>query len=132
MASDRRHRQYREIMKLKVLLERLPLHQKRKLLVAPLLPDLRKEHRTRSLPIRKGDTVLIRRGEFKRHEGKVTEVDVKKLRIYVEGVTRERADGTSVRIPIRPWNVIVAKLDLGDKWRRRILERKRGGGGRGG
>ncbi|HID90818.1 TPA: 50S ribosomal protein L24 [Candidatus Bathyarchaeota archaeon] len=113
------------MMKLKALSTRLPLHEKHKLMSVPLFPDLRREYQTRSLPVRRGDTVLIRKGAFKGHEGKVTDVDVKRMRIYVEGVTRERSDGTTVRIPIRPWDVVITRLDLSDKWRRKALERRK-------
>lgn len=92
---------------------------------AKLLSDLRKDHKTRSLPIRKGDTVLVVKGDFKGHEAKVAEVDRKNLRIYVEGVTRERVDGSTKKIPISPSNVMLSKLDKGDKWRRKILARKK-------
>jgi len=39
-------------------------------------------------------------------------------------VTRNRQDGSSVQIPVRPENVIITKLNLSDQWRRKVLERK--------
>lgn len=107
---------------------KLPLHQRRKQISAPLFPDLREEYHTRSLQLRKGDTVLVRKGYFKGHEGKVTEINTKKMSVYVDGVKRDRTDGTTVNIPIKPWNVVITKLDLSDKWRKRTLEQKRKGG----
>lgn len=101
-----------------------PLHRRRKYLSAPLSPELRAEYGTRSLPVRKGDTVVILKGDWKMKEGKVTRVDTKRMRIYIEGLTRERMDGSTVPIPIRPWNVMITKLDLSDPWRKRILERR--------
>jgi large subunit ribosomal protein L24 len=101
-----------------------PIHRRRKFLSAPLSPELRAQYGTRSLPVRKGDTVVILKGDWKMKEGRVTRVDSKGMRIYVEGLTRERMDGSTVPIPIRPWNVMITKLDLGDPWRRRLLERK--------
>jgi len=92
---------------------------------APLSRELRKQYGIRSLPVRTGDTVLIMRGDFKGHEGRVVKVDLKKLRIYVEGVTRKRSDGTTVYIPIHPSKVMITKLDLSDKERRKVIERKR-------
>ena len=102
-----------------------PLHRRHKFVSAHLSEELRREYGTRSLPVRKGDTVLILRGDFKGHEGKVTRVDLKKVKIYVEGLTRRRADGTQVFIPIHPSKVMITKLDLSDERRRRALERKK-------
>ncbi len=101
-----------------------PLHRRRKYLSAPLSPELRAEYGTRSLPVRRGDTVVILKGDWKMKEGKVTRIDTKRMRIYIEGLTRERMDGSTVPIPIRPWNVMITRLDLSDPWRKRILERR--------
>jgi len=101
-----------------------PLHRRRKYLSAPLSPELRAEYGTRSLPVRRGDTVVVLKGDWKMKEGKVTRIDTKRMRIYIEGLTRERMDGSTVPIPIRPWNVMITKLDLSDPWRKRILERR--------
>lgn len=57
-------------------------------------------------------------------EGKVERVDVKNYRVFVEGVTREKTDGTTYLFPIHPSKVMIMRLDLGDKWRKDALERK--------
>lgn len=101
-----------------------PNHLKRKYLSAPLSPSLRAEHGTRSMPVVQDDTVSITKGDRKLSEGRVLRVDVKDCRIYVEGVTRTRMDGSTVQIPIKPENVMITRLNLNDQWRRRILERK--------
>lgn len=103
-----------------------PLHQRWKELTAPLSEELRKELSIKRLPVRKGDTVLIVRGDFAGHEGKVVKVSLKKRRIYVEGVTLTKADGTTVYYPIHPSKVVITKLDLSDDWRKKIIERKKG------
>jgi large subunit ribosomal protein L24 len=64
------------------------------------------------------------RGDKKGVEGKVSKVDRKKYRIFVEGVTREKVDGTAIPVPIHPSKVMIINLNLDDKWRRKILERK--------
>ena len=99
-----------------------PLHVRRKLLSANLSPELRSKYFIRSLPVRKGDTVRVIRGAYKGVEGKVRRVDLKKLRVYIEGVTVEKADGTTVHVPIHPSNLMITKLDLSDKWRAKRLE----------
>ncbi|RLI11822.1 50S ribosomal protein L24, partial [Candidatus Bathyarchaeota archaeon] len=71
-----------------------------------------------------GDTVRILRGDYKDYEGKVTRVDRKKYRVYVDGVTREKADGTTIPVPIHHSKVEIIKLNMDDKWRKKMLERK--------
>jgi ribosomal protein L24 len=65
------------------------------------------------------------RGDHKGFEGKITRVDTKKFRIYVEGLTREKVDGTTVFAPIHPSKVVITHLNLDDKWRKKVLERKK-------
>lgn len=101
-----------------------PTHIAVKILSAHLSDELKEKYKRRSFPIRKGDTVKIVRGDFKGFSGTVLRVDHKKMRIYVEGVTREKVDGTKVLIPIHPSKVIVTKLNLDDKKRVEALERK--------
>jgi large subunit ribosomal protein L24 len=101
-----------------------PNHKKRKYLSAPLSPSLRAEYGTRSMPVIADDTVSITKGDRKLAEGKVLRVNTKDLKIYVEGVTRTRQDGSTVQIPIRAENVMITRLNLDDVWRRDILERK--------
>ncbi len=101
-----------------------PKHVRYKVMSAHLSKDLREKYGIRSLPIRKGDVVKVMRGKYRGHEGKVVEVDRSRYYIYVEGVTIKKADGTTVLRPIHPSKVMIVKLDLSDKWRLKILERK--------
>jgi large subunit ribosomal protein L24 len=64
------------------------------------------------------------RGDRKGSEGKVTQIDRKKYRIFIDGATREKVDGTTVSIPFHPSKVMITRLNLDDKWRKKILERK--------
>ena len=103
----------------------MPLHQRWHLLNASLSRELREELGIKRLPIRQGDVVRIVRGDWKGHEGKVVEVDLKRVRIHVEGVTVKKADGTDVYYPIHPSNVVIVKLGNVDDVRRKIIERRR-------
>jgi large subunit ribosomal protein L24 len=91
---------------------------------APLSSKLKDSHGTNSVPVRKEDTVMIMRGDRKGLEGKVTRIDQKKYRIFIEGANREKVDGTSIPIPIHPSKVMITRLNLDDKWRKKILDRK--------
>jgi len=101
-----------------------PLHIRQKLMTAPLSKELREKYGIKRLPVRKGDTVRVMRGDWAGHEGKVTRVDLKRIRIYIEGVQKKKADGTPVYYPIHPSKVMIIKLDLSDPMRREIIERK--------
>lgn len=101
-----------------------PNHKRRKFVSAPLSPSLRAEHGTRSMPVVIDDTVSITKGDRKLSEGKVLKVNIEDKKIYIEGVTRTRQDGSTVQIPVRPANVIITRLNLNDPKRRAILERK--------
>jgi len=64
------------------------------------------------------------RGDWKGHEGKVVKVDLKRVAIYVEGVTVKKADGTERYYPIHPSKVMIVKLGEIDEVRRKIIERR--------
>lgn len=102
-----------------------PDHIRYKQFAALLSPDLRKTYMVRNVPVRRGDTVRVMRGDRKGFEGKVSRVDRKNYRIYIEGLTREKVDGTTVFVPVHPSKVLITKLNLDDKWRRKILERRK-------
>lgn len=106
----------------------MPLHLRHKLFNAPLSRELREKYGVKRLPVRVGDVVIIMRGDFAGVEGKVVKVDLKRVRIFVEGVQIKKADGTPVYYPIHPSKVMIVKLDLSDKYRVKIIERRRRAG----
>jgi large subunit ribosomal protein L24 len=106
------------------MLYQAPDHIRHKHLAAHLSPDLRATHLAKSLPVRSGDTIRVMRGDHKGTEGKITRIDLKKYRIYVEGLTREKVDGTTIQLAVHPSKVMITRLNLDDKWRKKILERK--------
>jgi len=95
---------------------------------APLSEDLREKHgRTSVRPI-KGDSVKIVRGGFKGIEGKVTGVDTRLGKLFIEGVTREKiAGGKTSPVPIDSSKVVVTGLNLEDKLRKNRLEKPAAG-----
>jgi large subunit ribosomal protein L24 len=102
-----------------------PAHIRHKLMAAPLSNELAASRGAKTLSVRKGDTVQIKRGDNKGFEGKVSRVDLKAYRIYLEGLTREKVDGTNIFISVHPSKVQIRSLNLDDKWRKNILERKK-------
>jgi len=102
-----------------------PDHIRHKLFAAPLSSELKASQGVKTLPLRSGDSVRIARGDHKGFEGKISRVDRRKYRIYVEGLTREKVDGTAIFVPVHPSKVMITNLALDDKWRRKVIERKR-------
>ncbi len=99
-----------------------PLHKLTKLMSAHLAPALREKYGRRSLPVRVGDTVKVMWGDYRGIEGKVREVDRKKRRVYVDNVTKKKADGTTIHVPIPVSRVMITQLNLDDKYRKKKLE----------
>ncbi|WP_054842859.1 50S ribosomal protein L24 [Vulcanisaeta distributa] len=104
-----------------------PLHVRHRLMTARLSEDLQRQYGVKRLPIRKGDTVLILRGgDFKGvRGGKVVDVDLRKMRIYVENATLKKPSGETVYYPIHPSKVMIVELDTSDKRRLEAIERAR-------
>jgi len=102
-----------------------PAHIRHKLMAAPLTKELAEKQGTKNLPVRKGDTVRIQRGDNKGFEGKISRVDRKAYRIYIEGLTREKVDGTNIFLPVHPSKVMIKNLSLNDKKRKAVIERKK-------
>ena len=94
------------------------------MVAAHLSKDLKEKYNRRSLSIRKGDRVTVMRGAFIGIAGEVLNVNRENYKIYVEGITQKKADGTDVPRFIDPSNVLITELFIEDKERRNILERK--------
>lgn len=102
-----------------------PLHIRHKMMSANLSKELRKKYSKRSFPVKKQDNVKIMRGEFKNRTGKIESVNLKRLRITIEGIYRTKKDGTKVGVYFNPSNLQIKELNLEDKKRRQALERKK-------
>ncbi|MCK4491955.1 MAG: 50S ribosomal protein L24 [Candidatus Altiarchaeales archaeon] len=101
-----------------------PLHRRHKMVASHLSHELGEKYHRRSLPVRKGDTIRVMRGGFKDHVGEIMRVDLKTLKVYVEGITIKKADGTDIEKPVDPSNIMITELYMEDKERRNMLERK--------
>ncbi len=104
------------------MLYKAPLNVRYRHFSASLSDSLKASHHIDSMPVRMGDTVRIMRGDRKGAEGKVTEIDRRKFRLFIEGVTREKVDGSTVPASVHPSKVTITSLNLDDKWRREALK----------
>jgi large subunit ribosomal protein L24 len=101
-----------------------PLHTRKKLVSANVDKKLRAKLKSRSMPLCKGDEVKVVRGGKKGMKGKVSKVDIKRLKVYIEGQIRETLSGNKVPVPFEPSNLIITDLNMDDKFRQKKLERK--------
>lgn len=99
-----------------------PLHIRQKLMGTHLSPELRKVYKTRSIPVKKEDTVKIQRGQHKGKTGKVHSVSLKKLAAYIDGVGPSRKDGTKALVPIKVSNLMITELNNEDKKRLKRIQ----------
>ena len=63
------------------------------------------------------------RGQFKKHEGKIEKIDLKKIRVSVSGIELTKKDGTKKLLDLHPSNLTITELNLDDKFRQKILDR---------
>ena len=78
----------------------------------------------RSMSVRKGDRVMVVRGEGKSKSAtRIAKVDRKGRKIYVEGFTYFKSDGTELQRPIDASNVVIINPDWSDMRRRKLLTR---------
>jgi len=83
---------------------------------------LRAKYGTRSIQVRKGDKIKVLRGQYKKKEGQVERVDLKRERVYINSLEVIKKDGSKVRPWITPSNLLLVDLDLADKKRKQKLE----------
>ncbi len=105
-------------------LAKAPLHIKHKFLSANLSKELRKKYQRRSFPLRKGDVVKIMRGRFKKKQGKLAILNLKRTKVSIEGMQRTKKDGTKVNVFFHPSKLQIQELNLDDIKRLKSIERK--------
>ncbi len=101
------------------------LHERHRMVAAHLSKPMRAQLRRRNLPLRKGDEVRIARGQWKGTVGKIAEVDLKELKVYVDSVKRRRVGGAEVQVALDPSNLVITNVVLDDPRRKLVIERKR-------
>lgn len=103
-----------------------PMHVRHKMMSSNLSKELRKKYGKRNIPIHKGDSIRIMSGGFKGKTGKIDSVDLKKMRVMIDGIYRTKKDGTKVSVYFNASNLQIKELNLEDKMRKKALERKVG------
>jgi large subunit ribosomal protein L24 len=101
-----------------------PLHIKKKMLSTNLSKELRKKFKIRNIEVRKGDTVKIMRGKFKKKTGKILEVNVKTSKVKIEGIQVKKQDGSKVNVRLWPSNLQIIELNNDDKKRMKRINKE--------
>ena len=91
-------------------LAKAPLHIRTSLISAHLSKELRAQHKRRALPLRAGDVVKVMRGSHKGKSGTIQSIDRKTIRIFVNGVTSTKRDGSTPMVPLQPSNLIITTI----------------------
>ena len=100
-----------------------PSSIKRKLMNCHLAKSLRDQYKIRSLPVKRGDDVKILKGKAKGKTAKVVQVYRRRNVIYVDKVNREKQNGQSIFLPIKPCYCVIEKL-LINKNRTKTIEKR--------
>ncbi len=112
----------KEISKQRKYRKNAPLHIKKNFFNMHLNKELREKYSTRSVLGRKGDKAIVLRGQFRKKEGKISKVDYKHFKVYVEGIEKENADGSKSAYPFNASNLMLTQLDLSDNIRKKKIE----------
>lgn len=104
-----------------------PLHARQREVASHLAKKLAGELSMRAIPLRTGDSVKVMRGGFKGKSGKVSRVDYSKMQVFVEKLSRRKADGTEVLVAFKASNLLVESLEKGDEKRLKKLRRAKEG-----
>lgn len=107
-----------------------PYHRRHREMSAPIDRGLRERQLSRgfmyprAMPVRKGDRVMVVRGEGKSKSAtKIAKIDRKGRKVYVEGFTYFKSDGTELQRPIDASNLVIINPDWSDIRRRNLLTR---------
>ena len=98
-----------------------PLNLRKRFMSANLSKELRKKYGKRNIPLRKGDTVKVMRGKFKKKIGKIITVYTKKMKVEIENMQIKKQDGSKANIKFNPSILQVTELNLEDKKRNEIF-----------
>lgn len=104
------------------------LHILKRNVHAHLSKSLIEKYKIRTFGVKVGDSIKIVRGTYFGKTGKVERINTRIPALFIEGIDTKKADGTKTKVSIHPSNVILTDIDVSDKMRKMILERKQNKG----
>ena len=63
------------------------------------------------------------RGKFQGTTGKISKIDLKNLKVYIENVKRKKISGEEVQVSIHPSKLMITNPIMEDPQRKKIIER---------
>jgi large subunit ribosomal protein L24 len=101
-----------------------PLHKLHHLVNVHLSKEAKGKLKTtrRCIAVKKGDRVKIMVGENRGKIGKVTGVDLKGTKVFVEGIVRKKSKGGEAMVPIDPSKLLILEAVL-DDYRKKLLDK---------
>lgn len=87
-----------------------PKHFAGRFLNAHLSRELRAKLKSRSIRVRKGDSVRVVSGSFARRDGVVERVDVMNGTVFIGGVERVKKNGGKIPYPVMVSRIVVTGL----------------------
>ncbi len=104
-----------------------PMHERQKFLHVHVDKALRQKlpTKTRAVQVSRGDTVRVMSGAKRGASGKVTRVNLRTGKLYIDSLKKKDAKGKEFQIPISSSNVYITDLNLTDKRRADKLKLKR-------
>jgi len=100
------------------------LHVRSKFIASHLSKELRDKYKKRAVSVRKGDVVKVMCGKHKNKTGKISKVNVRNLKVTIEGILIKRKDGREVPVKFDASNLMVTELYKDDE--KRFKARKQG------
>lgn len=101
-----------------------PQHIRGKLMSGHLSKELRQKYNRRSFGVRKGDTVKIMNGKYDGKTGKISLMDLTKLRVAVEGIQITKKDGSKVNVFFKPSKLLITELNMEDGKRAESIKKE--------
>jgi large subunit ribosomal protein L24 len=103
-----------------------PLHERQKFVHAHVDKQLREKLKLkkRAIQISRGDSVKVMAGSKKGATGKVTMVNLRSGRIFIDTMKRKNAKGKELGVSISSSNVYITDINLSDKVRAAKLNLK--------
>jgi len=94
------------------------------MLSSNLSKDLREKYHKRSVPVVVGDKIKVARGSFKGKSGKITDVNTKKGKVFLDCVYVMKKSGAKAFTPVDASNLVITELNLKDSLREKRLSGK--------
>lgn len=97
-----------------------PMHMRQNFANAHISKELSQKLgiKRRSIEVRKGDTVKVMAGDNKGKSGKIADVNLKRGKVQIDGITRKNSKNKDVLLSIAISSVYLTDIDLTDKLRK--------------